>query len=830
MADTISLALIVEATQAVRALKEAKEATQNATAEFSKLDAATRAAVVETAKMQQAVRAEAAEEKRIAAYLAEASALRADETKKLQQATAQSTAETKRLTSETSALARSYEQLAGAVAKTRDETAALREKNDANDAALRETRSITGLLTSDVGDLGRRLTTISPYWGTMAATAVGSMARISVSVGGVIAGIGGLTLALGRHAAEAERTERAERLLGGAMDAVRAATNDTVTAQEALRTQQSLLQSGLDVTAEQLGTITGRARQFAIATGGETTDVLDDMMGALRGLEQDGLEKYGIQLQRTGDRQRDFDAAVRQLISSQGEAARAATKWGTALSSTDRAAAELQRTLSGQRTMAEEVARTTREFDRMTGSLASSVAKSLELTQVFRFMADSVIPALFDSANADARAQRDTDGSILLRRAAERAQERGHARNALSALASNGQLSQEQFAEYSSALNARGASREDFIRVQEFARRATRETAPVAQSVMREVFEPLTAAARQQREAAERSAAQQRTIDQMRAAVAADGERKLRKLGDAADGAARSLNLIQRAQARSLAGRAGITAPGADDFSDLLGRLGAASEDDVAAQENERAKAEGAFAAEREGTQREAARRSRIAQRDRETRRRARGESFLGQVTSGLGMERDDNGNLKSLNAMELGAKGLVTTLSTLQSGFSEFFTSVASGAMTTGDAFVALGVKMLSTIGQVAIQEGTVMLFKSIPAFVEAPPLGAAYAIGGAGLIALGMGLTAAGAAITPPKPSAGGAGASASSDRNVMRSTRDGSLSRGELGFGDTTVVMASLVPSGVVDATNARNSLRRVRRAGMDDGQRIPRRVEF
>ena len=224
----------------------------------------------------------------------------------------------------------------------------------------------------------------------------------------------------------------------------------------------------------------------------------------------------------------------------------------------------------------------------------------------------------------------------------------------------------------------------------------------------------------------------------------------------------------------------------------------------------------------------ERARRSRIASRDRETRRMARSQSFLGRVTGGLGMERDDAGNLRPLDAMEQGTKGLVTTLGTLQSGFAEFFTNVASGAMSAGDAAVVMGAKMLTALGQVAIQEGTVMLFKAIPAAIEAPPLGAAYAIAGAGLIAVGAGLTAAGAAVTPPKPSAG---ASASADRNARAiGPRSSSTSLDGGGYGDTTVVMASLVPAGVVDATNARNGLRRVRRAGMDDQQRIARRVEF
>lgn len=118
-------------------------------------------------------------------------------------------------------------------------------------------------------------------------------------------------------------------------------------------------------------------------------------------------------------------------------------------------------------------------------------------------------------------------------------------------------------------------------------------------------------------------------------------------------------------------------------------------------------------------------------------------------------------------------------------------------------------------------------MLLKAIPAMIEAPPLGAAYLAGGAGLIALGMGLGAMGAA-AKPKPAAA---SSASSDANAARGMRSGSLtSGGKGGLGSTTVVMASLVPTGVVDAVNARNGLRQVRRSGLDDGTRAPRRIEY
>lgn len=274
-------------------------------------------------------------------------------------------------------------------------------------------------------------------------------------------------------------------------------------------------------------------------------------------------------------------------------------------------------------------------------------------------------------------------------------------------------------------------------------------------------------------------------------------------------GAAGGLNPLNDRQ--SLGSVLGIAGEGSESLGAMLGDIADAQEGGGAARREERARA------------------SRIASRDRETRRRARNESFLGRITSGLGMERDDNGSLRPLDALDAGAKGLVATFSTLSTVSAEFFTNVATGAMSAGDAAVLMGSKFLSTLGQMAIQEGTAMLFKSIPAFIEAPPLGAAYLAGGVGLVALGMGLGAAGAAVAPTKPST--PAASASGDRNARAiGPRSSSSSLDGGGYGDTTVVMASLVPSGVVDATNARNGLRRLARAGMDDGQRIPRRVEF
>lgn len=884
MSDAISLQVIVDAQAAVRSMKEAKEATDALVEGFKKLTDVEASLVLETARAQKAVRDAAAEEQRIARYMAEASAKRIEETKALQQATRAAADEAKKTAAENAKLARSSEQLADAIKRAKDETEKLKKANDDAADGLAKSQSKLGLLTTNLGDLGGKIRSISPLWGTMATTAVASFGRITAGVVGVAAGLAHATMELGRHAAEAERTERAERLLGGAFDQVRTATADTVTAQDALRTQQSLLQSGLAVTGDQLATITGRARTFALATGGETPDALNDMMDALRGLEQDGLEKYGIQLQRTGDRQRDFDAAVRQLTSTQTEAQRTAEKWGTSLDRVASASREVQRSVSAsQRTMGEDVERTSRSFTAMTNNIALALAKALDLNEVFRFWSD-----LFDRGANGRRIA--ADRQRIQGEAA--AVERRNTTAALGRMRERG-LETRTLEQY---LERPDASLDDLARIRAFSQNATTANDGVAQRMMDRLVETLPGVQGMLRDQnREDNAAEARRIKENIAKTRAAGDplREQRRDFNRALSAAivigapivtisrtpgqtaqeywqsrieaqnasnemyerarevgrteglqgveagralvsstdmTELGLMQEEGRRALMARM-IEAAGINpenrlrSAASLLGIEGARGEDFGSLMQGiaDGQADGGAIARDRRATA------SRRANRDRETRRQARNESPLGRLGAALGLERDDiTGALKPLNALDMGVKGLASTLGVLQSGFAEFFTTVASGAMSAGDAAIVMGAKFLSTLGQMAIQEGAAMLFKSIPAFIEAPPLGAAYLAGGVGLIGLGVGLGAAGAAAMPAKPSAGGGnGASASTDRNGLRS-RDSSTAR-DRSYGDVNVTFSSFVPAGVVDAMNTRNALRRVARAGMDDGARLPRRVE-
>ena len=99
-------------------------------------------------------------------------------------------------------------------------------------------------------------------------------------------------------------------------------------------------------------------------------------------------------------------------------------------------------------------------------------------------------------------------------------------------------------------------------------------------------------------------------------------------------------------------------------------------------------------------------------------------------------------------------------------------------------------------------------------------------YFAAGAGLLALGAGLGAAGAAIKPqvPGPTAG-AGGTGTARGLAPRSS--GSSDRSALG--GVTVYLGSLVPAGARDAQQTRDGLRLIQRRGFDDATGVRRRVE-
>jgi hypothetical protein len=833
--DAISLKVIVEASRAVSELKRTQDAAKAAGEEFKKLSEAERAAVVEMAKLQAAARAAADEEKRMSAYFAEASRLRKEETTAFQVAARAAAEETKKFTAESARLAREQEKLSEAIEKTRDETAKLKAANDANSAALLASRSKLGLLLTSVEDLGDKLKEVSPLWGTMATTAVGSFARISVGVSAAVVGIAGLTMALGRHAAESENTDRAIRLLGGAYDRVRDATNDTVTAQDALRLQQGLVQSGLNVTGEQLAALTARARQFALATGGETTQALGEMLDAMRGLESEGLRKFGVTLNATGDRQRDFNSVVRSLSSSQTEAEQTARKWGTALSQVNDSSRSLQQTLTGsQRTMTEEVERTSRSFTRMTGNIAAALAQALDLNNVFQFWSD-----LFDrGANerriaGDRTRMRSEDAGIERRNtlaALNRLRDAGYNVSALSQYAQSEGADLNELARIRGAAGVAAEFGTDGVRVSG-AMRGLGSLPGVQRMLQSQNREDDS---REMQRAGEIKARRASTSGGGSSSARAELQSAIREYQQAiADGMGAEAVLVMPEDMPRNRGETALAyyqrltemqrefnSAGRVNDLDAVTMPGQSEADAIARGEKQRELSE--FADEQAA--RERSRRSRIAARDQGTRRMAREQSLGGRVASGLGFRTDDEGRIANFDGMAAGAELLTGTVNSLTSGLSTLFDTLVSGSADAGTAFQLFASNLLSELGKMAMNKGLFYTFEGIAALFTAPPAAPAYFAAGAGLLALGAGLGIAGAATRPQVPAAG-AGDASSARSLAPRATSGGGGSRG---LSPVTVVLSSLVPAGPGDAQRLGRGLNDARRRGALRDT-IPRRLE-
>ena len=831
--DTISLKILVEASRAVSELNRAQAAAKGVAEEFEKLSEAEQKAVVEMARMQQAAREAAAEEQRIARYVAEASKLRKEETDAYQKAAREAAAETKRFATESAALARQSELLAKAIETTREETERLKSANDKNAHSLLESRSKLGLLTTAVDQLGDKIKQVSPFWGTMATTAVGSFARISAGVGLAIAALGGATMAIGRMAGEAERQERAVRLLGGAFDAVRDATNDTITAQQALTLQQGLLQSGLTVSSDQLAALTRRAREFALATGTDTEQALGQMLDTMRGLESEGLRRFGVTLHATGDRQRDFNGVVRQFASGSSEAEVQARKWGTALSQVDQNARTLRETLgSSQRTMSEEVERTSRSFTNMTNSIAGALARALDLNEVFQFWSQ-----LFDSSQN----QRAIDRQRQQMRAEDASTQRSNTRGALARLRAAGynvstldQYAQSEGADLTELARIGGAAR---VAAQLAEGGASGEQVAAA---MRGLGSMTGVQAMLRRQ----------NTDDNRREMDRESEAKNKPRGSGEDSGVRQARAeYNRALAAAIVVGAPIVAISRNAGQTLEEYWQArARAQEQANRMQEAARTEQRQAAEQIAQQEEAdetrrgleqktslarqyqdeinaqARRSRIARRDQGTRRMAREQSLGGRVSSALGFATNDEGRIADFNGMQAGAELLTGTVNSLTNGLTNLFDTLVSGSADAGTAFQAFASGLLTELGKMAVNKGLFYTFEGIAALFSAPPAAPLYFAAGAGLLALGAGLGIAGAATRPQTPAAA---ADTSTARNLApRSNNSGASARD---LAPVTVVMSSLVPAGPSDAQRARNGLRDARRRGFADGNYAPRRVE-
>ncbi len=705
-----------------------------------------------------------------------------------------------------------------------------------------ETREAIQALAKIVGTVKeaeketKKLTLAQAAW-KAANTDLGQLTAGWREVGEQVAKVGavfaGLAVASTAAMAAQEREEAAIRRLGSAYDAVSAATNGAMSAQQALLLQGQLQAAGVRVNAQQMALMTRAVREYAQATGNDASEAIEKMTNAIVNNSEDALSELNL-------------AQARASTSAQ------------TLANVQRALEERFRgTSPAARTLNEDLSKLPQVITYIGNAAAQAAAGGLRSMIDALWGAGTASAAWRDAVNfaddqrtIDRQRQTDTQRAQLAERRSQVLARLNRAGVAIpeSARAQLGyglnNADDRELTAISRALataqggRGRGPMRADAADVSgrfdanfNLSREISEGTSQVGYAFTNALRENLGLMRRQiEDEGRKREpavAANVRALD--------ENKRKLGEFGESVAQAAASVARL----------KAGVEKPGlsvdaileyyrGDEFrrqnafeidadraqSSLAAVLGINATDgaDFGAISDSVDGGGSAARAER-------SRRSRIANRDRETRRRARSESAGGQLGALFGVERDDNGNIKPLDGLQAGLSFAQQALPQLVSGFGELWSSIANGSATAGEAFAAFGAKALSTLGNVAIQEGSAMLFKAIPALIEAPPLGAAYLAGGAGLIALGMGLGAVGAAAAP-KP----ATPSANSDANAARGMRSASLTSGGDRLGSTTVVLSSLVPTGVVDAVNARNGLRQIGRSGLDDGQRIPRRVEY
>lgn len=133
------------------------------------------------------------------------------------------------------------------------------------------------------------------------------------TVSNVIDKVMQFTGAMQDAAVETARQARALQLLGGDYQQVEAQTMGLVSAQEALHARGALVNSGLQVTGDQLALLTRAAREYANSTGVEVAQALDQLTEAVGQASEDGLRKFNLRLAEGLPRQDAFNAALGQL-------------------------------------------------------------------------------------------------------------------------------------------------------------------------------------------------------------------------------------------------------------------------------------------------------------------------------------------------------------------------------------------------------------------------------------------------------------------------------------------------------------------------------------
>ena len=610
-----------------------------------------------------------------------------------------------------------------------------------------------------------------------AKDAAESAGRIGAGVLGAGAAMGAAAYKAAEFAAAVEQQDMAIRRLGPAYDAVRIATNGVVTAQDALKAQQTLVQAGIRVSAEQLGTITRAAREYARATGTEMTQSLEQLTDALRTGSAEGLGRFGVSLQQGQTGATAFTAALGQL---QQQQERTAVSSRTLREDLDKLPEGLMAIGRAALSVLEGPA------DALTQWLTGLGGASMNLRQLLTELggaADTLnqreLQAARDRANMERLAARETGlRNLQAIGLSDEGALRGLSPGRIEALTRRGfQITGSLIGPATPG----NAARINVMRVG----RGEAST----QFERQALFQAAVEQARQEQAAEEALARLPQT--QARAATAQ------RTGGGAARPARQGPRSVDELFA-SLFGERTVE----DAFAQAEGRLrglmantlGAVSDPSVF----DEILAESA------------------------TEQGPRQQGFAERVFRAAGIELDEEGRTSAFDGLQAGAEMLGQSLSTLRDGFSELFNTLAAGSMSAGEAFQQFAAKTLSSLGQMAVNKGVFYTFEGIASLFTNPVAAPLYFAAGAGLIALGAGLGAAGSAVAPRAPAGGSAAPSAARSAS-------GPSPRGDMGGGgNVTIVLSSLVPPGPRELQGLVHAQRQAGRYGLGDARMVPRQV--
>lgn len=605
-----------------------------------------------------------------------------------------------------------------------------------------------------------------------------SVARVGTAVIGVSTAFAAGAYKVAEFAAKVEEQEAAINRLGPAYDAVRVATNGVVSAQDALKAQQTLVQAGIRVSAEQLGTITRAAREYARATGTEVTGALEQLTDALRTGSGEGLGRFGVSLQQGVTGTRAFGSALEQLTAQQqGTAASARTmredldKLPEGLTALGRAALSavegpldsLMRALTGvvgastglRGVLRElgEAGDTLRQRDRQQATDAAAMQRLDAQEQLFRTAGAAGVRV----GREQLRGLSAEQVGQLQQRLARIGQVQSVAVGRLGQRGLLGLAGGGAFGALERQSQFEGALQE--IQAQ---RQAEEALARLPQGGAR----PAATATRARGAGAARPAQQgPRSVDELFASLF--GERTLEDAFSQAEGRLRGL---------------------------ISTTLGAVSDpavfDEILAESA--------------------------------TEQGPRQQGFAERVFRAAGIDLDAEGRTSAFDALQSGADMLGQSLGTLRDGFGQLFNTLASGSLSAGEAFQQFAAKTLSSLGEMAVQKGVFYTFEGIASIFTNPVAAPLYFAAGAGLIALGAGLGAAGSAVAPRAPAGGSAAPSAA------RSASGASPRDAGGGAGNVTIVLSSLVPPGPRELQGLVAAQRQAGRYGLDNGRMVPRQV--